>query len=224
MKPWEKLAHALAPDGETLELLRRDREYLIRAGGYDLMSSHDDRSSKALADLGCAHMPHDGAGRVLVGGLGMGFTLRAALDALGPAAQVEVAELVDAVADWNGEFLGELADAPLDDRRSTLVMGDVSKVIESAKSRYDAILLDVDNGPDALAHEKNDGLYSRRGILSAWQALRAGGVLAVWSFSDDARYTRRLKKQGFDAEARSVPASRKGRGRKHVIWVAKKPG
>jgi spermidine synthase len=224
VKPWERLGEALAPDGEALELLRRDREYLIRAGGYDLMSSHDDRSSKALAELGCAHIPADAQARVLVGGLGMGFTLRAALDALGARAVVEVAELVDAVAEWNREYLGELAESPLDDPRSELVMGDVSAVIGRAKNRYDAILLDVDNGPDALAHENNEGLYAGRGIAAAWKALRPGGVLGVWSFSDDARFTRRLKKQGFDAEARAVKASRKGRGRRHVIWVARKSG
>jgi spermidine synthase len=222
VKPWEKLAQAVAPDGEALELKRRDREYLIVAGGYDLMSSHDDRSSKALAELGCAHLSSGQPARVLVGGLGMGFTLRAALDAVGPKATVEVAELVEAVARWNREFMGELADHPLDDPRTKLLLEDVAKVIARGKSSYDAILLDVDNGPDALAHEQNHALYGNRGIDAAWRALRPGGVLGVWSFSDDARFTKRLRKRGFVAEAKPVAASRKGRGRTHVIWVAKK--
>ena len=223
MKPWEKLAEALAPDGEALELLRRDREYLIRAGGYDLMSSQDDRSSLALAELGCAHLDPQAKTRALVGGLGMGFTLRAALDAVGRHATVEVAEYVPAVADWNRAYLGPLAKAPLDDPRCELRIGDVGKMISSADRAYDAILLDVDNGPDALAHDRNDGLYSRRGIEAAYNALKAGGVLGVWSFSDDPQFTRRLRKKGFDARAHPVSASRKGRGRMHFIWVARKP-
>ena len=222
MKQWERLAESQAPDGEALELLRRDREYLIRAGGYDLMSSLDDQSSIALAELGCAHLRREQPARVLVGGLGMGFTLRAALDAVGPEAIVEVAELVDAVADWNREFLGSLAGEPLTDGRSRLRIEDVAEIIGAAKSHYDAILLDVDNGPDALAHDHNDGLYGHRGIDAAWRALRPGGVLGVWSFSDDARFTKRLRKRGFAAEAKRVAASRKGRGRKHVIFIAQK--
>jgi spermidine synthase len=188
------------------------------------MSSHDDRSSLALAELGCAFIKKDRRAKILVGGLGMGFTLRAALDAVGEQAVVEVAELVEAVGEWNREFLGALAGEPLADPRAKLLIEDVAKVIARAKSSYDAILLDVDNGPDALAHDQNDGLYGFRGVDAAWRALGPGGVLGVWSFSDDARFTKRLRKRGFEAEAKAVPASRKGRGRKHVIWVARKRG
>ncbi len=223
MKPWEKLATAVAPDGEALELRRRGHEYLIYAGGYDLMSSEDDTSSIALSTHGCAHLAAAKSPRVLVGGLGMGYTLRAALDFLGPGATVEIAELVPAVVDWNREFLGELAGHPLADPRTKLLVGDVRAPIRSQTGVYDAILLDVDNGPDALAHKQNDGLYSQRGIREAYAALRPGGVLGVWSFDDDAGFTKRLKKEGFVVTTHKVSASKKGRGRYHQIWSAQRP-
>jgi len=223
VKPWESLAQAVAPDGAALELRRRDGEYLIVAGGYDLMSSADDSSSKALASLGLGATRVDPAPRrVLVGGLGMGFTLRAALDHVGPQAVVEVAELVPAVVRWNHAELGSLAGWPLRDARARVVEGDVRTRIRAVTESYDAILLDVDNGPDALAHGQNDGLYGRRGVQEAWNALTCGGVLAVWSFSDDRAFTARLKRCGFEAATHRVPASRSGRGRHHVIWVARK--
>jgi len=222
MRPWETLATALAPDGSTIELRRRGHELLIRAGGYDLMSSEDDRSSRALARLALAALGRP-AQRVLVGGLGMGFTLRAALDGVGPDARVEVAELVPAVAEWNRGPLREVAGAPLLDPRAELYAGDVAEPMRAGAGRYDAILLDVDNGPDALAHEGNEGLYRAEGLLEAYRALRPGGVLAVWSFSDDRTFTRRCSAAGFDARVEAVPASRKGRGRHHYVWVAQRP-
>lgn len=222
MKPWEKLARATAPDGEVLELRRRGHEYLIYAGGYDLMSSEDDTSSIALSKFGCAHVGAVKDPRVLIGGLGMGYTLRAALDLVGADATVEVAELSPAVVEWNREWLGSLAGNPLDDPRSKLIVGDVRKAIRAATRGYDAILLDVDNGPDALAHKQNDGLYSQRGIGEAFAALKPGGVFGVWSFDDDAGFTKRLKKQGFVVATHKVSASKKGRGRFHQIWTAKR--
>jgi spermidine synthase len=221
MQPWTELATADAPDGTRLVLRRRGHEHLILAGGHDLMSSEDASSSRALAELGCEHLREAKAPRVLVGGLGMGYTLRAALDATGPGARVEVAELVPAVAEWNREFLAELAGRPLDDPRAVLVLGDVRARIRAGRGRHDAILLDVDNGPDALAHAQNDALYGRRGLEEARAALRPGGVLAVWSFSDDARFTRRLEAQGFAPRVHRVQGSRKGRGRYHWIFVAR---
>jgi spermidine synthase len=223
VKPWEKIAEATAPDGELLSLRRRDREFLILAGGRDLMSSEDDGSSRALSELGCQHLEPGRAARVLVGGLGMGFTLRAALDAVGPNTVVEIAEFVPAVVEWNEGVLGELAGDPLKDPRTELHVGDVRARITHAAAAYDAILLDVDNGPTAHAHDANNALYSQRGIASAWKALRPAGVLGVWSFSDDARFTARLKQQGFHTTVNRVPGSRKGRGRQHVIWIAQKP-
>jgi spermidine synthase len=222
MQPWQKIASASAPDGALLELRRRGPEYRIWAGGHDLMSSDDAGSSRALAELGCKHVSATKAPRILVGGLGMGFTLRAALDSTGEGAVVEVAELVQAVADWNRGELGALAGRPLDDPRCVLVLADVRLHIRKARSLYDAILLDVDNGPSALAHSDNDGLYSHGGLQHAWRALRPGGVLGVWSISEDARFTKRLEQQSFDPEVHRVEGSRKGRGRHHIIWVARR--
>lgn len=221
MLPWETLAQTLAPDGTTIELRRRGHELLIRAGGYDLMSSDDDESSRALARLSLDALEQP-ARRVLVGGLGMGFTLRAALDGVGPKAAVEVAELVPAVVEWNRGPIAPVADRPLDDPRTQIHVGDVADRIRSGADRYDAILLDVDNGPDALAHASNEALYGGRGLAQAHRALRPGGVLAVWSFSDDRGFTRRLKSAGFAARVERVPASRKGRGRTHYVWVARR--
>ncbi|MFW6052004.1 MAG: spermidine synthase [Myxococcota bacterium] len=223
MIPWETLATAEAPDGTALELRRRGHEYRIRAGGHELMSNDDERSSRALADIGCAHLAPSADARVLVGGLGMGFTLRAALDRVGPGATVEVAELVEAVAEWNRGPLAGLAGAPLEDRRTVLRLQDVRCCMRAAPNRYDAILLDVDNGPKALAHAGNDALYGRRGLAEAWRALCPGGVLAVWSLLDDRPFTKRLERQGFAVKAHRVPGSRKGRGRYHVVWAARRP-
>ncbi len=222
MLPWEALAESIAPDGKKLELRRRGREYLIKAGGHELMSSEDDASSRSLAELGCKHLPARDA-RVLVGGLGMGFTLRAALDALPKGGSVEIAELVPAVVEWNRGVLAELAGKPLDDPRTILFLGDVRLRIKQARAEFDAILLDVDNGPSALAHEANTAIYSGRGLSFAWEALRPGGVLGVWSISDDQAFTRRLERQGFSVKVERVHGSRKGRGKLHVIWVARKP-
>lgn len=223
MKPWETLRETTARDGARLELRRRGHEYLILAGGYDLMSSEDESSSRALAELGCATLPPERASRVLVGGLGMGYTLRATLDRVGAKATVEVAELVPAVVEWNRELLGELAGHPLADPRTVVFEGDVRERIAAAPEHWDAILLDVDNGPDSLAHASNDALYRATGIAQAWRALRPGGTLGVWSFSDDAGFTRRLERQGFQVEVSRVKGSTKGRGRYHVIWVARRP-
>lgn len=222
MKPWVTLARATAPDGEALELRGRGHEFLIVAGGYDLMSSDDDVSSRALAELGCAPISSREAAVVLVGGLGMGFTAGAALAALPKGATVEVAELVDAVAEWNRGPLADLAGRPVEDPRCRIRIGDVREAIAEGRAAYDAILLDVDNGPDALAHPSNGRLYDGRGIAAAHTALRPGGVLAVWSYSDDSRFTRRLQRGGFDARVERVAASRKGRGRYHYIWIAQR--
>ena len=222
MIPWEKLATGKAPDGQELELRRRGHEYLIYAGGYDLMSSEDDTSSMALSEFGCAHLAGAKKARVLVGGLGMGYTLRAALDRVSESSTVEIAELVSAVVNWNREWLGPLAGNPLDDPRTKLLMGDVRKPIRKGKNLYDAILLDVDNGPDALAHKKNTGLYGTRGIDEAYLALKPGGIFAVWSFDDEPSFTRRLEKRGFSVHTHKVSASKKGRGRYHQIWTARR--
>jgi len=222
--PWEKIARAEAPDGTVIELRRRGHEYVIYAGGTDLMSSEDVSSSRALAELGCAHLERARKPRVLVGGLGMGYTLRAALDQTGPGAVVEVAELIPAVVEWNRGPLADLADRPLEDPRAVLHVEDVRQRIRAARGEYDAILLDVDNGPHAHAHATNEQLYSRRGLTGAFAALRPGGVLGVWSISDDRQFTARLERQGFAVQLHRVKGPRQ-RGRNHWVWVARRsPG
>lgn len=221
--PWIKIAEGVAPDGLRLLLQRRGDEFLIRADGRDLMSSLDDGSSRALARLGCAHIDRSAEARVLVGGLGMGFTLAEALDRVGPRSSVEVAELVPAVVTWNRDYLGDLAGNPLRDPRAILFEGDVARAIARSAAEWDAILLDVDNGPSALAHRENHALYGDRGIGRIARALRPGGVLGLWSFGDDRGYTRRLERAGLRVSVERVEGSRKGRGRRHVIWIAKKP-
>ncbi len=223
MLAWEELATTTAPDGVLLQLRRRGHEYLIRAGGIELMSNGDESSSRALGTLGCAHLAGARQTRVLVGGLGMGYTLRAALDAVDASSVVEVAELVPAVVEWNRGVLADLAGRPLEDKRAQLVPGDVRARIRAEPNRYHAILLDVDNGPSALAHKINNALYSARGLEQIWTALQPGGVLGVWSISDDHRFTARLRQQGFEVRVERVHGSRKGRGRYHVIWLARRP-
>lgn len=222
MLAWQKIGVAQAADGTWLELRRRGHEFRIWAGGAELMSNEDEGSSRALAELGCAHLAQARSGRVLVGGLGMGYTLRAALDCTLPNVVIEIAELVPEVVEWNRGVLAELAGRPLEDPRAALVLGDVRLRIGAARARYDAILLDVDNGPSAHAHAGNDGLYSGRGVARAWEALRAGGVFGVWSISDDQRFSARLERQGFAVEVHRVEGSRKGRGRRHIIWIARR--
>lgn len=223
MIPWERLGSAEALDGITLELRRRGEEYLILAGGHDLMSSEDESSSRALAELCCTHLPTSRPPRLLVGGLGMGFTLRAALEEAGPEAAVEVVELIEAVVRWNQGELAQLAGEPLSDPRVELHVGDVRDRIAETTERYDAILLDVDNGPSALAHQTNESLYSNRGLRRAFRALAPGGTLGIWSFGEDERFTARLRRQGFDVGLHRVEGSRRGRGRRHRIWVARRP-
>jgi len=222
MLPWQTIETVSAPDGKPVQLRRRGHEFLIRADGLDLMSSEDEGSSKSLADLAIGLLPHP-ARRVLVGGLGMGFTLRAALDCVDGTARVEVAELIEAVAKWNRDLLAPVANHPLDDPRAALYIGDVRKRIAKPEAPWDAILLDVDNGPDALAHDGNALIYSRGGLDRAFEALVPGGVLAVWSFSDDDTFTRRCRQAGFTTRVERVSASRKGRGRHHYIWLAQRP-
>jgi spermidine synthase len=226
MRPWQTVAEADAPDGQRLELRRRGHEFLIRAGGFDLMSSRDDSSARALATIGCAPLleaARSGAPlRVLIGGLGMGYSLAAACEVLPADADIEVAELVAAVVEWNRGPLAELAGRPLDDPRVRVHVGDVAARIEAARGRYDAILLDVDNGPDPLAHEHNAGLYGRRGLRAAHRALRGRGVYAVWSYSDAGPFRRELERAGFDAEVRPVDNRGRDRGRTHAIWLGRR--
>ena len=220
MKPWELLGETVTPDGTTLALTRHDRELLITANSRPLMSSRQHGSEEALATLGCAGARTLEEPCVLIGGLGMGFTLRAALDLLPPSATVVVSELVPAVVEWNRGPLGPLADHPMKDRRVTLAQEDVAATMRSSPGRFDAILLDVDNGPTAVSAASNSELYSDDGIATARAALRPGGTLAVWSSREDRKFEQRLRYGGFDVAIERVRGRLKQGGPKHVIITA----
>lgn len=219
MKPWEILGRARTPDGVELTLSRHPSEYRITADGESLMSSRAHGSEEALATLGCVRARMLAAPQVLVGGLGMGFTLRAALDVLPPTARIVVVEFLPEVVDWNRGPLGELAKHPIDDPRVRVETRDVLVAMRSNPGAFDAILLDVDNGPTAMASASNVRLYDANGIAVARDALKAGGVLAVWSASDDRRFERWLRAAGFSVQRHHV-RSRVTKGRRHTILLA----
>lgn len=220
MKIRELIDTARIPGGDELRLYRRGDDFIIAIGGNELMNSRMSGSEEALAVMSCERLRSTQAAQLLIGGYGMGFTLRAALAALGPDAKVTVAELVPEIIDWARESMAKLAAGCLDDPRVELVIGDVAAVIAGGRGRYDAILLDVDNGPDGLVRAANDGIYSAAGLASAKAALRPGGVLAIWSAAPDARFTRRLMAVGFRVEEVAVRARSSGKGARHVIWFA----
>ena len=219
MKPWETLARAETPDGSSLELRRHDRDYVIRAEGYDLMTSRMHGSEDAMMSLACPH-PRGGA-CVLVGGLGMGYTLRAVLDLLPEDGRAVVGELIPEVVEWNRGPLGPLAGQPLDDPRVEVVLGDVARVIREHEGRFDAILLDVDNGPGAPTQRGNTRLYTRAGLGAAHRALRAGGALAVWAVDQERGFERDLRAAGFDPSTHQVTAHGT-KGKRHVVFVGRK--
>jgi spermidine synthase len=223
VKPWELLAQTLTPDGTDMRLTRRDAEYVILANGRNLMSSRMHGSEEAMATLACRRARTLDAPCVLVGGLGMGFTLRATLDLLPPAATVIIAELLPAVVDWNRGPLGPLAAHPLEDARVQVEVGDVAEVLRASRARFDAVLLDVDNGPDAFAAPGNATLYGDYGVALARAALADGGVLAVWSASEDKAFARRLRRAAFTVEVARVRARLKQGGPRHVIFLASIP-
>ena len=220
MIPWTLIDTGPVPGGGTLRLLRRGDEFVIRLDdGAELMGTRSGGSEEALARLGLAGSAASPAPRILIGGLGVGFTLRAALPMLGPDARVVVSELVPAVVAWARGPLAALHAGSLDDPRVTIRQGDVGAEMRAARGLYDAILLDVDNGPYGLTRVGNTALYDRDGLRAAAAALRPGGTLAVWSASPDEAFTRRLAGSGF-AVAVETARAHAGRGRKHVVWVA----
>jgi spermidine synthase len=219
MKAWELLGETQTPDGTAMALTRRDQEYVILANGLSLMSSRMHGSEEALASLACRDLRKLERPSVLVGGLGMGFTLRATLDLLPVDATVVVAELVAAVVDWNRGPLAPLAGHPLEDRRVAVEIGDVADTLRSSTGRFDAVLLDVDNGPSAFTATRNAGLYDDRGLARARQALTTGGVLAVWSAREDRRFEQRLRYGGFTVEVVRVRGRLKKGGPRHVIFL-----
>ncbi|WP_117193221.1 spermidine synthase [Rhizobium terrae] len=220
MLPWIELDRATIPgEGGELRLKRRGQEFSIMLGSTELMNSRLSGSEEALATLSWERIAGRKNAHMLIGGLGMGFTLRAALGVLPDDAEVTVAELVPAVVDWARGPMADLHKGTLDDPRVDIHVGDVGALIRSKKAAYDAILLDVDNGPDGLTRASNDGLYDHTGLRAAKAALRSGGVLAVWSSAPDAAFTRRLREVGFGTEEVNVRANGK-RGAKHVLWMA----
>ena len=224
MIPWKLLDSAPVPDGgQPLVLWQRAEEYAIRLGTLVLMSSLEHGSEEALAELTCRRLADRPAARVLVGGLGMGFTLAAVLRSLGPAARIEVAELIPAVVAWNRGPIAHLAGAPLVDARVAVWEGDVVARIRASRAAYDAILLDVDNGPAGLTRAGNDDLYSAAGLRAAAQALLPGGLLAVWSVGPEPTFTKQLQSAGF-AVSQHLVRARGTKGRRHVLWLAARDG
>ncbi|MBI3554691.1 MAG: hypothetical protein HY074_00335 [Deltaproteobacteria bacterium] len=219
MKPWQLLAEARTPEGNLMTLTCRGGEYLILADGKPLMGSKMKGSEEALATLGCARARALEEPCVLVGGLGMGFTLRATLDTLPAQAKVVIAELMPAVVEWNRAELGELAGRPLSDKRVEVRVGDVAGVLRDNSGRFDAVLLDVDNGPIAFTQTANNSLYSNEGLTIARAALKPRGVLAVWSAWGDRKFEHRLRYLGFEVETHNVRARLREGGPRHVIFV-----
>lgn len=208
--------------GSELRLLQRNDEFCIKIAGKtgELMNSRLHGSEDALATMACERIADRPSPRVLIGGLGMGFTLAAALKSLGDTAEVVVAELVPEVVEWNRGPLGAASGHPLSDSRSRVHVGDVAELMRQQNASYDAIMLDVDNGPEGLTRKENDWIYSPAGLRAAQGALRPEGVLAFWSAGPDPAFTERLRQTGFIVEAVTVHAHRPGKGARHVIWLA----
>jgi spermidine synthase len=222
VKPFELLGQTVSPDGTDMKLIRRGDEYLILADGAMLMSSRIHGSEEALATFACQRVRTLERPSVLVGGLGMGFTLRATLDLLSPDATVVVAELVPAVVEWSHGPLGPLAGHPLEDKRVRVERGDVALVLSSRLGPFDAVLLDVDNGPAAFTASSNAGLYDDRGVAAAHAALTMNGVLAVWATREDRKFVQRLRDGGFSVEVQRLRGRLKSGGPHHTIFLGHK--
>ena len=225
MIPWEVIDSAQVPGtGGELCLYRRGDEFSIRLERCELMNSRVHGSEDALAELACARIADRTRPRILIGGLGMGYTLAAALRRLGSGARVIVAELVPAVVQWNRGPIAHLAGHPLEDERVTVFEVDVVRILKEGQQAYDAILLDVDNGPEGLTRQGNDWLYARDGLETAFSALRPGGVLAVWSAGPNRAFTRRVRQAGFEVSEIQVHARGPRGGGRHTIWIAVRRG
>ena len=221
MIPWTLLDTAEVPGGGGhLRLLQRGAEFSIRLGHNELMNSRVHGSEEALAKIAIAKIGAHARPRILIGGLGMGFTLRAALRAIGAEARIVVAELVPAVVAWNRGWLADVSDHSLADARVSIREDDVASLIKSERSAYDVILLDVDNGPEALTRKANDRLYDLAGLDAAYAALRPRGVLATWSAGPDRDFTRLLRKTGFAVSEVRVRGRGARGGARHIIWIA----
>jgi len=222
--PWVLVDRARVPGGGELRLMRRGAEFSVMLGDNELMNSRRGGSEEALAAIACERIRARERPRLLIGGLGMGLTLRAALAVLGAEARLVVAELVPAVVAWARGPMAEVFGDSLDDPRVSLLEADVGDLIRSARSTFDAILLDVDNGPEGLTRQANDALYDPGGLNAARAALHRGGVLAVWSSRPDRNFTGRLRRAGLDVDEIRVRSRAAGRGARHVIWIATRAG
>ena len=224
MIPWEEIDRAEIPGHDGyLTLQKRGTEFSIRTAGTELMNSRRHGSEDALAEIPISRIQRRSGIRVLIGGLGMGYTLAAALEILRPDARITVSELIPTVVDWNREHLGHLTGSPLDDPRVSVEIEDVAETMQKRINAWDAILLDVDNGPDGLTRQANDRLYGEYGLAMAFSALRSGGVLSIWSSGADPAFTRRLKRCGFRTEIVTPRALKTGKGSRHTIWLGEKP-
>ncbi len=221
MKPQHTLGRAITPDGKEIILHERDGAFAIRVNGLELMSSRAHGSEEALARLVMA-LVREARPRILVGGLGMGYTLRAVLDLAPSEAGIVVSEIFPAVIEWNRNELADLAGAPLEDPRVTISATDVGEVIARNRRTFDAILLDVDNGPAAFTTEQNNKLYGERGLQAIYGCLRTRGVLGVWSSDPDRAFERRLSKAGFEVSTETVRARQGAKGPRHTIFMARR--
>lgn len=225
MRHWTQLGEAVIPNtDQSLFLYQGKDDFFIKlSGGYELMSSRKHASEDALGSLPCRRLKQSGAARVLIGGLGMGFTLAAVLAEVGPEAEVTVAELIPEVIEWNRGPLGERSGYPINDSRTKIHIGDVAKLIRKSRASFDVIALDVDNGPEGLTKSTNDWLYSMSGIAAAQDALSPVGILAYWSADPDQAFHDRLRRCGFMVEEMTVFAHGK-KGARHTIWLASVQG
>jgi spermidine synthase len=222
MIPWQLLDEAPVPGGaDTLRLYQRGDEFSIRVGPHELMNSRAHDSEEQLAELACKALEGTRAPRVLIGGIGMGFTLAAALRSLGPQATVVMSELVPAVVTWNRGPLGAVADHPLRDERVEVIECDVGELMRKQVGRYHAILLDVDNGPEGLTRKDNDALYAEQGLAIARKALTQGGALWVWSAGERPGFSARLRRVGFTVQAHALAERGKRKGARYTLWEAR---
>ena len=220
MKPWNTVGKAVSPDGTRLELVEHDGDYVIKADDLPLMSTRMHFSEMELARLVCTKLKSKA--KVMIGGLGLGYTLRSALDLIPKDGVVVQVELVPEVIEWNKGPLGSFNNHPLKDTRTEIVQDDISKVIRQSQNNYDSIILDVDNGPSPLINERNAWLYTNQGLQSIRKALKNQGQVAIWSANDDPRFISHMKRNGFLAEKHYIQAHKGKGGIRHVIFTGRK--
>jgi spermidine synthase len=220
LKPTIKIAETLTPDGKRMVLCEHDGDFSIALDGREVMTSREYESELELARLGCDRIKERRRPKVLIGGLGLGYTLRETLELLGPEAKVVVAELLPEVVRWNREYLGQLTGHPLRDGRVVVETRDVQAVMRESEGVFDAIMLDVDNGPNAMTHGENAKLYGGEGIRQAMRALRKDGCLAIWSVTVDPAFEKRLRREGLHVRRFRVRAYKGSKSRSRCVWVA----